>query len=134
MPNRTVLAAASLGTAVMLSGIFEDGTVDSSDVRTIGAVLILASLLPWVVAKLPRSTRAAYELGRADGYRDGYDEGRLVARPVVVPMRASQTVPDVVPCGLGTESPCRAHGDAPEGCGARIDSRGWSGDGVGSRN
>lgn len=93
--DQTLIAwlSTGIGAAVMLFGIIEDGDVDQSDLRAIG-VLVTMTGVAWLIARrVTRPTTAAYELGRADGYREGYSDGREVGKPVVVrfPERAVST-------------------------------------------
>lgn len=79
----TVKIIGGIGAALLVGAVAMDG-INSGDMRTIGAVLVLSALGTMALRKLARPTAAAYELGRSDGYREGYADGRKIGRPVVV--------------------------------------------------
>jgi hypothetical protein len=85
-PTRTVLAqsAAVLGLFAFLVGVFGDGKLDTADLKAIGLALGGASLMWFFGTRTSASHAAAYEAGRQDGYDTGYEDGRRVAKPVVV--------------------------------------------------
>lgn len=83
-PQLSTFVLGGVGAALMIGAATLDGSIDSRDLRVLGAVIVLYALARGCVARVARPTSAAYELGRADGYREGYEDGRKVGRPVVV--------------------------------------------------
>lgn len=86
-PRRYALATTILGALAIIAGIVMDDRFDSNDVRTLGIVAVLAGLGWLTLRHVTSPSRAAYELGRKDGYEEGMSDGRKLGRPTVVPMR-----------------------------------------------
>jgi hypothetical protein len=95
--HRLTQIALLFSALVLLAGVFDDGHPYASSVRLLGAIGLLAGLGEVRLSRLPRSTNAAYELGRADTYpvafHEGFEQGRRVGL-VVVPFHPEVAVSD----------------------------------------
>lgn len=154
---RCLLPTIALGLIAMAIGIALDGKVDASDIRSVGvgaAVIGLGWLLEHrntmklaaQLAEVAKET-AQYQLGRRDGFEEGYQDGRRVGRPTVVKMagrrcgsckRGSLVPVDVDSLGGEPTSARVAAGVATAGASEPVDSPEWEGipaaDGLASPN
>lgn len=83
--TRVIMGA---GAALTMSGVLEDGRVDATDLRSVGAVIVLTGIALVLTQHMSKPFDASYELGRSDGYREGYDDGRKIGRPTVVKLNS----------------------------------------------
>ena len=105
MKNHLVHLIALAGGLLIMAGIAGDGwTVQDTTLRTLGLLGVLVGYTEWRMGRIPHKT-AVYELGRQDGHREGYEEGRR-ARLNVVPLPA----------------PCPRCQDAAAGTGAAVET------------
>ena len=74
MKDRFIHALAALGAVVLAATIAVDHFT-ISDLERVGMILLLLGYTEARMRRLPRRT-AMYELGRMEGHREGYDEGR----------------------------------------------------------
>lgn len=74
---------AAVGAACVLTVILFNG-FNITDLRTIGVVLLIASLARWAILPALMPQLEGYKAGRESGYDEGYSDGRRVAKPTVV--------------------------------------------------
>jgi hypothetical protein len=82
-----------LGIIITAFGIFEDGKVDASDIRAVGVLTALSGVAWLTSRRISKPANAAYELGHAEGYRSGYQDGRKIARLTIVPTDIAESPP-----------------------------------------
>lgn len=108
-PSRLVTTAGiAAGVVLVVYGVLGDRRIDVSDLRAIGTMLLTLGGAHMFHVRSRRPIDVAYSLGRDEGWRDGYEAGRLVARPVVVPLRrydgaAAPVGPGLAPAIVGQE-------------------------------
>lgn len=79
--NRTLTVT---GAAAFLWGIGGDGVIDKTDLRALGLIVFVGSLM-WTLSKRSRRCEdEVYEAGRQAGYDAGWSECRRMVRPTVV--------------------------------------------------
>lgn len=87
MPNRYTAAAALISLVAILAGVLGDGRVDLADLKTLGAVGMIGTVVWYLQSRQRRDDEAVYDAGHRAGYDAGFLDGRRTARPVVVPLR-----------------------------------------------
>lgn len=96
LPPRAAFSA--LGLAVPGAVLIALGWADAQASRrplilaVVGCTALLAAFVLILRNKGDRNIDAAYEQGREDGYRRGWDDGRRIGKPVVIPLRPHKDV------------------------------------------
>lgn len=73
-----------IGAVGTVAGVGVDGRVDANDIRALGLGLVFVGLGWLAVKHTTRPMSAVYELGHQEGRAIGYEEGRKVAKPVLL--------------------------------------------------
>lgn len=80
----------TIGTLIMLWGIIDDGDLSASDIRTLGAVLVITAGVRSGYRAYAAPQAEMHEQGRRLGYEAGRrEERRTASRLTVVPDRDS---------------------------------------------